>query len=170
MKTNRRRHSVTAALLALAVFGSCHDDSNNVTGPGVRQPTPTPPPIANLTGGWSGWFSDSGATDDYFCPPRRQDVTAQIVQHGGDLSITLSSAGGCSHGGVTTFTGTMSGSALFGSLSTQGSEPFHPQQSCSLEGGAEGTASAQRLQLDGGMAGTCNRVHLHVELTREESP
>jgi len=159
--------SASAPLSALAVGLICLlqaagigcNDSASPTSP--RLPTPTPAPAADLSGSWTGTASQSGATDEFFCPPRDYPVTLQITQVRGEVTFRLPLGRGCAKGGEAAFEGVLSGETLSGDLLRAADG-----DACPLDGGLHGTANSSHLVLTGRLRGTCNELSVHVELIR----
>jgi hypothetical protein len=145
---NRRtRFAMLSSLLAVLVsIAACHGDLNCVTCGDQRTPTPIPPALMDLSGPWTGTIREDAAP----CRDDAHPVTAQVEQQGRALKITFSSAGSCSHGEETTYSGTLEAFALSGVISS--SRPYK-DDACLMGGDAEGTVSEKRIQISGSLAG-----------------
>jgi len=155
------RATFAGTLIALAAAG-CHN-ADTVVGPPGPTPTPTPPPAAsNLAGNWSGTVRETGRTEDFFCPGGDRNVIAQVTQTGGDVVLTASSGGFCTHAGPTKLTATLSGTALSGTLASEVSG----DHGCGLVGQATGTGDPHAIHLTGVMRGSCNDVNVTIDLVR----
>ncbi|HEX4440140.1 MAG TPA: hypothetical protein VH854_08720 [Thermoanaerobaculia bacterium] len=160
MNRHNRRNAVLVLIALAAITPACHDDSNCVTCVDNRTTTPIPPAFTDLSGAWTGKILEEGRRDEFFCPPLDRAVTVQIAEAGGDVTISFSSAGLCSHGGATTFSGKLSGATLDGTLSSA------VAGSCHLAGGAAGMASSRAIHIDGLLRGECNDVRVTIDLSR----
>ncbi len=149
-------------IIVLAALAVRCKESNDITGllrATAPTPAPTAAPSADLTGTWSGTISAHGATDDDFCPSSPTAVSVQIGQVGGKVTFRVPSGTQCLGSGPVDFAGSLAGNRLSGDLQRQGGE-------CTLKGAAGGTGERSRIVLDGHLSGTCNRLGVHIELSR----
>jgi len=123
-------------------------------------PSPTPPPAMDLAGRWTGTVRDRGRTDEFFCPGWSADVSFSIAQSGASLQFSLPPVPGCSAQGALIFSGSLAGDHLTGTWSKQTSP-------CLLSGSASGSVGATHIELDGRLAGDCNDVLVHLEVSRQ---
>lgn len=123
--TNESRLVALAHIVSLVLLLGSGCGKTAPTEPALM-PTPTPP-VEGLAGDWSGTMSSCGP------------ITASVAQNGSTVSIAFTSS--C-YGTRLKFVGALSGSALSGRMTKDGSPLCQ-----SVAGPSSGTAASSHLQL-----------------------
>ena len=151
-------------LLVVAFVVGCHDDGpTSPTGVPPSAATPTPVPVANLTGTWTGTISEQGSFDETLCPGRSASVTVLVVQIGNDVNFGVQSPRLCTDAGPLHFQGTVSGSSVSGQVQKESVFAGAP---CVLTGRLSGELTPSRIHLQGPLSGCRARLASGIDLAR----